>query len=300
MDHMFNAFTVDVEDYYMVSAFADVVRFEDWHKYESRVVDNTCRILDLMYEYKVRGTFFVLGWLAARHASLIRKIHDSGHEIACHGYRHRLVYDMTPEQFRKDVRLTKTLLEDISGSQVFGFRAASYSIIQKSLWALDILAEEGYCYDSSIFPIHHDRYGIPNANRFPHVIRTKSGNLTEFPPSTCSLLGHNIPVCGGGYLRILPENFIKAAIRRINNQEMQPVITYIHPWEIDVDQPRLNGRFQSRIRHYLNLKSTLPKITALLGEFRFTPLLHMLDELEQPQSQILPCLEAKLAGSTME
>lgn len=287
MDHIFNAFTVDVEDYYMVSAFADVVRFEDWHKYESRIIHNTCRILDLMYEHRVRGTFFVLGWVAARNASLIRQIHASGHEIASHGYRHKLVYDMTPEQFREDVRLTKIVLEDITGSQVLGFRAASYSIVQKTLWALNVLAEEGYRYDSSIFPVHHDRYGIPGANRFPHVIATKSGNLIEFPPSTCSLLGLNIPVCGGGYLRILPESLIKAAIRRINGHELQPAITYIHPWEIDVDQPRLNGRLRSRIRHYLNLESTMPKIAALMGEFKFKPLSHMMDGFEQLQPQTL-------------
>ncbi|HXW68967.1 MAG TPA: XrtA system polysaccharide deacetylase [Dissulfurispiraceae bacterium] len=287
MDHIFNAFTVDVEDYYMVSAFADVVRFEDWHNYKSRVQDNTFRILDLMYEYRVRGTFFVLGWVAERNASLIRQIQASGHEIASHGYRHRLVYDMTPEQFRDDVRLSKSILEDITGSPVLGFRAASYTIVQKTLWALDVLAEEGYRYDSSIFPIHHDRYGLPGANRFPHVIGTKSGSLREFPPSTLSLFGLNIPVCGGGYLRLLPESLIKAAIRRINKHELQPAITYIHPWETDVGQPRLNGSLRSRIRHYLNLQSTMPKITALLSEFRFKPLSHMLDGLEPLQPQIL-------------
>jgi len=269
---MHNAFTVDVEDYYMVSAFADVVKFENWRTYESRVERNTYRILDLMDEYQVKGTFFMLGWVAEHCSALTREIHDRGHEVASHGYRHQLVYDMTQEQFRDDIRKTKIILEDITGKSVSGFRAASYSIVERSLWALDVLIEEGYRYDSSIFPIHHDRYGFPAAKRFPHVVDSKSGRLFEFPPSTYPLFGQNIPFCGGGYLRLLPKGLITAAINRINMKEKQPVLVYIHPWEIDIDQPRLSGRLRSNIRHYLNLKSTLPKIRTLLGEFRFKPL----------------------------
>jgi polysaccharide deacetylase family protein (PEP-CTERM system associated) len=279
-EQLYNIFSVDVEDYYMVSGFADVVKLDSWHIYESRVEKNTHRILDLMDEYRVKGTFFVLGWVAERCPALTREIHARGHEVASHGYSHRLVYDQTHKDFRADVCTSKKILEDITGHSVIGFRAASYSIIQKSLWALDILVEEGYRYDSSIFPIHHDRYGMPNAKRFPHVIESGNGKLVEFPPSTYALLGQNVPVCGGGYLRLLPLKVILSAIKKINGKEKQPAVIYIHPWEIDVDQPRLKGRLRSNIRHYLNLKSTMPKITELLKEFRFKPFSSLLDKIE--------------------
>jgi polysaccharide deacetylase family protein (PEP-CTERM system associated) len=276
-DPIYNAFSVDVEDYYMVSGFADVVMTDNWHTYESRVEKNTYRILDLMDEHCVKGTFFVLGWIAERWPSLTKEIHVRGHEVASHGYNHRLVYDQTVQDFRTDINRTKKILEDITGHPVIGFRAASYSITKKSSWALDILVEEGYKYDSSIFPIHHDRYGMPDALRFPHVLETENGKLIEFPPSTYTLMGQNIPVCGGGYLRFLPLGIIKMAIRKINKKERQSAVIYIHPWEADVDQPRLKGRLSSNIRHYLNLKSTMPKITALMKEFKFKPFSSLLD-----------------------
>jgi polysaccharide deacetylase family protein (PEP-CTERM system associated) len=279
-DPIYNAFSVDVEDYYMVSGFADIVKPDSWHKYESRVEKNTYKILDLMDESGVKGTFFVLGWVAERCPSLTKEIHVRGHEVASHGYNHRLVYDQTLKDFRTDVRTSKKILEDITGQLVIGFRAASYSITKKSIWAIAILAEEGYRYDSSIFPIHHDRYGMPNAKRFPHVIESGNGKLVEFPPSTYALLGQNVPVCGGGYLRLLPLPAITSAIRKINGKENQPAVIYIHPWEIDVDQPRMKGRLTSNIRHYLNLKSTMPKITALLKEFRFKPFSALLDKID--------------------
>jgi polysaccharide deacetylase family protein (PEP-CTERM system associated) len=187
---------------------------------------------------------------------------------------------LTPEQFREDVVTAKKILEDITGAPVLGYRAPSYSIIEKTLWALDILSEEGFRYDSSIFPIHHDRYGIPQADRFPHVIRRKKGLITEFPLSTYRIFGQNIPVCGGGYLRLLPIGIIKSAIKEINSKENQPAIIYLHPWEIDIDQPRLNGRLRSNIRHYLNLKSTMPKFKALLKGFEFKPFSDLLDSVE--------------------
>jgi polysaccharide deacetylase family protein (PEP-CTERM system associated) len=230
-----------------------------------------------MDEHQVKGTFFVLGWVAEHCPALTREIQARGHEVASHGYSHKLVYDLTPEDFRADICASKKILEDITGHSVIGFRAASYSIIEKSLWALDILVQEGYRYDSSIFPIHHDRYGMPNAKRFPHVIESQSGKLIEFPPSTYALLGQNVPVCGGGYLRLLPIKIITSAIKKINRKDKQPAVIYIHPWEIDVDQPRLKGRLRSNVRHYLNLKSTAPKITALLKEFRFKPFSSLLD-----------------------
>jgi polysaccharide deacetylase family protein (PEP-CTERM system associated) len=274
---MHNILSIDVEDYYMVSAFADVVQFEDWCKYESRVEKNVDTILNLLSEHGVKATFFTLGWVAERFPLMVRNIYAEGHEIACHGYNHRLIYDLTPEQFREDLVTAKKILEDITGASVIGYRAASYSIIEKTLWALDILSEEGFRYDSSIFPIHHDRYGIPEAERFPHVIRRKNGFITEFPPSTYRIFGQNIPVCGGGYLRLFPIGIIKSAIEKINSKEHQPAIIYVHPWEIDIDQPRLNGRLRSNIRHYLNLKSTMPKLNTLLKAFEFKPFSDLFD-----------------------
>ena len=277
-DSFFNALTIDVEDYYMVSAFADTIKFEDWHDYESRVGMNTCRILDLLTEQGVKATFFVLGWVAEQHPKLVRDIHSAGHEVACHGYNHKLIYHMTPEQFREDVRRAKSILEDMTGNTVIGFRAASYSMVKETLWALDILIEEGFLYDSSIFPIHHDRYGLPGSDRFPHVIKRSNGTIREFPPTTYKVFGQNVPVAGGGYLRLFPLPVIKTAIRRINKKEKKAAIMYLHPWEIDVQQPRMNGRWQSRVRHYMNLSSTLPKLTALLNEFNFRELSSFMNE----------------------
>ncbi|MEW6417383.1 MAG: XrtA system polysaccharide deacetylase [Nitrospirota bacterium] len=267
-----NALTIDVEDYYMVSAFEDVIKFEDWHRYESRVERNTHKILDLLDEYQVKATFFVLGWVAEHYPNLVRDIHASGHEIACHGYNHRLIYHLTPDEFREDVRIAKSILEDTIGTQVIGYRAASYSIVKRTLWALDILIEEGFLYDSSIFPVHHDRYGLPGADRFPYAIKRNNSTIVEFPPSTYRIFNQNIPIAGGGYLRLYPLQITKAVIKRINEKEKKIAILYIHPWEIDVEQPRLNGRRISRIRHYINLKSTLPKLRYFLTEFRFGPL----------------------------
>ena len=269
---MTNGLTIDVEDYYMVSAFADVVKFEDWHRYESRVERNTRTIIDLLGDHAVQATFFVLGWVAERHPKLVKDIHAAGHEVACHGYNHRLVYDLTPDEFRQDVSKAKAILEDITGAPVEGYRAASYSIVQKSIWALEVLIEEGFTFDSSIFPIHHDRYGYPGAKRFPHAIRTASGDIAEFPPSTIRFFNQNIPIAGGGYLRLLPSPVMRRALRAINEKEKMPVIVYLHPWEIDAEQPRMNGRLRSRFRHYLNLKSTMPKLKHMLDEFEFRPI----------------------------
>ncbi len=269
---MINALTIDVEDYYMVSAFADVVPFSAWGAYESRVEKSTSRILELLDGHGVKATFFTLGWVAERFPGLVRAIHTAGHEIGCHGYNHRLIYDLTPTEFREDVRKAKTILENIIGSPVIGYRAASYSIIKETLWALDVLIEEGFRYDSSIFPIHHDRYGMPGAERFSYMIKRPGGMLKEFPPSTYRVLGQNIPIAGGGYLRLFPLQITKTAIRRINAREEQPVIVYLHPWEIDVDQPRVNGRRSSVLRHRINLHTTMPKLSTLLQEFSFRPL----------------------------
>lgn len=269
---MINALTIDVEDYYMVSAFADIVPFNDWTTFESRVERNTYRILDLLHEYDVRATFFVLGWVAERCTQLIRDIHASGHEVGCHGYNHRLIYNVTPQGFREDVRKAKSILEEATGAPVIGYRAASYSIVARTLWALDILIEENFRYDSSIFPIHHDRYGVPGAERFPHVLRRETGTIMEFPPSTFRLFGQNLPVAGGGYLRLYPLPFTRAAMKIINEREKKPVIVYLHPWEIDIDQPRLNASLSARFRHYINLASTMLKLESFLSEFKFSNL----------------------------
>jgi polysaccharide deacetylase family protein (PEP-CTERM system associated) len=271
-DRIWNALTVDVEDYFMVTAFAGGIKCSDWPLYECRVERNTHRILELMAQYGVKGTFFVLGWIGENYGSLVRDIQAAGHEIACHGYNHRLIYDLTKDEFREDVRKAKTVLEDITGTPVFGYRATSYSIVKETLWALDILAEEGFRYDSSIFPVHHDLYGVPGAQRFFHTITTKAGEILEIPPTTFKLFGQNIPVAGGGYFRLYPLRLTKAIIRRINMIEKKAAVIYVHPWEIDVDQPRLNGGLLSKFRHYVNLRTTEQKLEDCMKEFRFKPI----------------------------
>ena len=266
---MLNALTIDVEDYYHVSAFESVVRFEDWHRYESRVVRNTHRILDLLDEYQVKATFFVLGWIAEHEPKLVWAIHERGHEVASHGYAHQQVFKQTPDQFREETRKSKRLLEDIISQPVIGYRAASYSITKETLWALDILIDEGFQYDSSIFPIWHDRYGMPDHPRFPHRIRVNGGHLIEYPLSTVRIVGANIPIAGGGYLRLFPYAFTRWGLHKINNVEKQPAIIYLHPWEIDPDQPRIRGTLLSRFRHYVNLNRCESVLRRLIQDFDF-------------------------------
>jgi len=368
---MINILTIDLEDYYQVSAFESVVKREDWDKYESRIERNTYRLLEILNDSRiaqsagrranelspaalrlepcavnvppqtsnpqpetsdsspagsdsspctadvssgVKATFFCLGWNAERYPHLIREIHQLGHEIACHGYDHRLVYDMSPEQFREDIRKSKQILEDIIGEKVSGYRASSYSITGRSLWAFQILAEEGFRYDSSIFPIHHDRYGIPNAPRFPFLVDLKGGSdptfipfpsrlapnallhgseastlkrsapltsngyILELPISTVRLFGQNIPISGGGYFRLFPYLVIKSSLKRINHQDKSPFVTYVHPWELDPDQPRVgNISLLTKFRHYINLESTAGKLKRLLRDFTFSSMEHVFD-----------------------
>jgi polysaccharide deacetylase family protein (PEP-CTERM system associated) len=271
-----NALTIDVEDYYQVSAFASVVRFENWPSYESRVVRNTRRLLDILDEYGVKATFFVLGWEAEQRPGMVEEILKRGHEIGSHGYCHRLIYAMSPAECREDIGRSKACLERITGTAINGFRAASYSIVTRSLWCLDILIDLGFEYDSSIFPIRHDRYGIPGAERFLHVIQRPRGSIVEFPLSTARMFGLRIPVAGGGYLRFLPSRLIQRGIRRINDLERQAAIVYLHPWEIDPDQPRLPGPLPSRLRHYTNLGGTEQKFRRLLEQFAFGPVREVL------------------------
>lgn len=266
---LINAFTVDVEDYFQVTAFADRIRPSEWDHFESRVVPNTRRILRLLDAHQVRGTFFILGWVADRYPELVRDIQRAGHELGCHSYWHRLVYDLTPDEFRDDLRRARNAIEDITGEPVVAYRAPSFSITARSLWALDILIEEGVRFDSSIFPIYHDRYGIPNAERFPHVITRTTGELMEFPPSVYRLPKLNLPVGGGGYFRLYPTQLTCRCLSRINRIERQPFMFYIHPWEFDPDQPRLAASRRSRLRHYVNLTKTEQRTTRLLRQFRF-------------------------------
>jgi polysaccharide deacetylase family protein (PEP-CTERM system associated) len=264
-----NAMSIDVEDYFHVSVFDGIVPRAAWAGMESRVVANTERLLDIFDEYAVRSTFFVLGWVGERHPDLVRAIVQRGHEVASHGYAHRLVYDQTPSAFRDDVRRAKAILEDAAGRKVTGYRAPSYSITPRSLWALDVLLQEGYEYDSSIFPIRHDRYGIPVSDRHPYQIHRSHGRITEVPGSTTQVGPMNLPVAGGGYFRILPYWWTRWGIDRVNRREGRPAVFYLHPWEIDPDQPRLQAGRLSRFRHYRNLQHTEQRLRQLLTDFRF-------------------------------
>ena len=264
-----NALTVDVEDYFHVSAFAESIDRHDWDKHPLRVENNTRRLLDLFDEREVKATFFVLGWVAERAVSLVREIAARGHEVACHGYSHQLVYNQTPDVFREETLRSKHLLEDIVQVPVRGYRAASYSITERSRWALDIIAEAGFDYDSSIFPVHHDRYGIPGAPDYPHRLETPKGHsLVEFPLSTARLLSYRLPVAGGGYFRIYPYTMTRAGLRQINRRQ-QPFIFYLHPWEIDPDQPRIAASWFSRFRHYRNLEKCESRLCRLMADFQF-------------------------------
>lgn len=276
---MLNALTIDVEDYFQVSGFESVVRFEDWDRYESRVERNTHRLLDLLDKHQTKATFFVLGWIAERQPQLVQAVAGRGHEVASHGYAHQRIYTQSPEQFRQETRRSKLLLEDAIGRPILGYRAASYSITAKSLWALDILQDEGFAYDSSIFPIQHDRYGIPSYRRFCHMLEGRGGGqLIEFPISTLRLAGANVPVAGGGYLRLFPYAFIHWGLRRINVTEQQPALVYLHPWEIDPGQPRISADALSRFRQYVGLEKTEERLVRLLRDFTFGTMVTVLRE----------------------
>jgi polysaccharide deacetylase family protein (PEP-CTERM system associated) len=236
---------------------------------ESRVVANTHKLLDIFDEFHVSATFFVLGWVAERHPRLARSIVERGHEIASHGYAHRLVYDQTLVAFREDVRRAKQVIEDVSGAEVGGYRAPSFSVTPRSLWALEILIEEGYWYDTSIFPVRHDRYGVPPSPRHAFRVRRGGGSLVEIPATTVQIGPLRFPVAGGGYFRILPYRWCRWGIRHVNRAERQPAVFYLHPWEIDPDQPRLPAGRLGQFRHYCNLHKTEPRLRRLLSEFRF-------------------------------
>jgi polysaccharide deacetylase family protein (PEP-CTERM system associated) len=261
-----NALTVDVEEYFQVAAFSRNVPRGRWNALESRVEFNTGRVLDLFAEQGRSATFFVLGWIAERHPGLVRRIVAAGHELASHGYDHASVQGFTPEQFREDVTRTKAILEDISGVIVRGYRAPSYSINGRNLWALDVLAETGHLYSSSIYPIRHDLYGMPEAPRFP--FRVRPDGILEIPVTTVRVGGRNYPCGGGGYFRLLPYAAFRWMLRQVNERDRQPGLFYFHPWEVDPGQPRFDDApMKSRFRHYLNLESMHERLERLLKDF---------------------------------
>ncbi len=269
MEQVKNALTVDVEDYFQVAALKEAVDSADWPNMEYRVEQNTDKLLELFDHQNVKATFFVLGWVAERSPNLVKRIQAQGHEIASHGYSHELVYTQSPDTFRHETRKSKQILEDITGSSVTGYRAASYSITAQSRWALDILCDEGFTWDSSIFPVHHDRYGMPGTPHQPYILEAPNGaTLKEFPLSTCPVGSYRMPIAGGGYFRLYPYALSRWGLGKINRAG-QPFIFYLHPWEIDPGQPRLKVKAFSRFRHYNNLSVCYDRLRRLLGDFQF-------------------------------
>src|SRR6266571_5331562 len=268
---LIHCLTFDIEEHFQVSAFDSPMRRRHWSHFESRVERNTEKLLDLLAMQDVRATFFVLGWVAERHPGLVRAIAQERHEVSSHGYAHELITAQTPATFREDVRKAKALLEDLLGLPVLGYRAPSFTIVQDTIWALPILVEEGYAYDSSIFPIQHDRYGMPGANPDCHCLSTDAGPLWEIPPSTIQIAGIRVPIAGGGYFRLFPYPLLRKLLKYVETGG-QPLVMYLHPWEIDPDQPRMNGPLLARFRHYLNLHKTEDRLIHLMNEFSFGPI----------------------------
>jgi polysaccharide deacetylase family protein (PEP-CTERM system associated) len=262
-----NALTIDVEDYFQVSALAPRIDRGRWDSMPCRVERNLDRLLELLDEKRARATFFTLGWIAERYPQAVRRIVDGGHELASHGYGHLRASEQTPEELRSDVLRCKQILEDISGVIVLGYRAPSFSIGRGNLWAFDVIAEAGYKYSSSVYPVRHDHYGMPDAPRFPYQVRA---GLIEVPITTAQMLGRNLPAGGGGFFRLLPYRVSRWAIERVNRVEGKPAIFYMHPWEIDPGQPRISGvGLKTRFRHYVNLARTEARLTRLLSDFHW-------------------------------
>ena len=267
-----NAFSVDVEDYFHVSAYNAVIDRSEWDALPSRVEQNTNKMMSILDDHQTKGTFFVLGWVAKRHPELIKSIAENGHEVACHGMSHKLIYVQGREQFKTEARDSKARLEEITGDAVNGYRAASFSITRASLWALDDLAELGFTYDSSIFPVRHDRYGIPGAPRQPFTYVGDNGkSIIEWPMTTVNMIGWRMPVSGGGYFRIYPYSVTRAALRT-REKNSEPFVFYTHPWEIDPEQPLFDAGWLSNFRHRTNLSRCESRLHRLLGDFPFAPM----------------------------
>jgi polysaccharide deacetylase family protein (PEP-CTERM system associated) len=264
---MVNALSIDVEDYFQVSAFAPHIERSRWNSIECRVERNIERILDALAAANAKATFFTLGWIAERYPSLVRRIADAGHEVASHGFAHHRASEQEHGVFLADICLAKAILEDICGQEVRGYRAPSFSIGASNPWAFDAIATAGYRYSSSLYPIRHDHYGVPDAPRFAHEVRP---GLLEVPIATVRLLRRNWPAGGGGYFRLLPYAVSRWSLRRINKRDGQPAIFYFHPWELDPEQPRVEGiGAKTRFRHYVNLRRMGPRIGCLLRDFRW-------------------------------
>jgi len=267
---LFNVLSVDVEEYFHAAIFRDATRALVGRHFETRVEKNVDRLLTLLHECRAKGTFFILGEIAATRPAVVRKIAAEGHEVACHSDRHENVNRQSPAEFRADVHRAKARLEDVVGDAVIGYRAPNFSIGPAQAWAYEILIEAGFLYDSSTYPIVHDRYGRPTAPRFPfEICRNLSGALIEFPVGTARVCGVNLPIGGGGYFRLMPFEWIRRGIEHVNARERQPVMFYLHPWELDPDQPRPPMAWRHRFRHYVGLKKEVGKLSRLLAHFRF-------------------------------
>ncbi|UZE97965.1 XrtA system polysaccharide deacetylase [Alkalimarinus alittae] len=265
-----NALTIDVEDYFHVAALAKSIPTSKWDSLECRVEKNTDKLLELFASKNVNATFFTLGWVAERYPQIVKKIAAAGHEVASHGYSHQLIYNQSQEVFKEETHKSKVILEDIIQQDVIGYRAASYSITNQSKWALDILCELGFKYDSSIFPVKHDLYGIPGSPRWPYKLETDQKNtIVEFPISTFNIANYKLPIAGGGYFRLFPYWFTKLGLGSIN-RENEPFVFYLHPWEVDPEQPKVQASWFSMFRHYNNLDKCYARLEQLLNDFSFT------------------------------
>jgi len=286
MSALKNAISVDVEDYYQVEAFSNTISRDSWKNYPSRVESNNDKILKIFDEHGVKGTFFILGCVAEKNPSIVKEIHEEGHEVACHGYSHKMILKQTRTEFRAETIKAKSILEDIVNIKVKGYRAATYSITNENLWALEEIANAGFIYDSSIFPIKHDRYGIREFNRFPCELDLRGKKLKEFPITTAKLFGENIPVSGGGYFRLYPYFLTKLGLGSVNKEGM-PFVFYLHPWEVDPEQPRVKDISKAtRFRHYINLDKTEEKLQRLLTGFKFGRIDKILETMELPRVNI--------------
>ena len=290
-ERVLHCLSFDIEEHFQVSAFDSPMRRGHWDQFESRVERNTSRVLDLLASRSVSATFFILGWVACRYPKLVRRIAADGHEVASHGNVHELILVQTPARFREDIRKTKRILEDLIGQAVHGYRAPSFSITRETMWALPILAEEGYTYDSSIFPIPHPSYGIPNALPYSHQVSTEKGALWEVPLSTVKIFGLPVPIGGGGYFRLFPYPILRQLLYKVESTG-HPLVMYLHPWELDPDQPLMKGQWLSRFRHYTNLHKTESRLVSLLEDFRFAPI----REAIAPMRRI--CHEQEVSGAT--
>ena len=263
--------SVDVEDYFHVAAFRNSVSRADWDRLPCRVEENTAKVLDLFGELGVKGTFFVLGWVAEKFPKIVQRIANAGHELGCHSYSHQLIYELGPDTFREDTARALQVIQQACGVRVTSYRAPSFSITPRSIWAFEILLEAGFTHDSSIFPVRHDLYGFSGAPRFPFILHFAGGELIEFPPSTLRFGSVCVPVTGGGYLRMLPMFYQKRGLRSLGSSAT-PGMLYLHPWELDPDQPRLKAPLRSRLRHYTGLHRTARRVRTLSSEFRFAPM----------------------------